>query len=251
MQPRQYIELFHLLLLDQLGRKMDRQDWTLKGGCNLRFFFRSVRYSEDMDLDLGGVPTHIVQERVNAVLAGRPFRDILAVRQIVIEHVTPAKQTGTTQRWKLGLRTPAVAMPLPTKIEFSKRGMQAGVVFGPVASELIREYELAPIWANHYNASAACNQKLNALVSRSAVQARDVFDLHVLLPHVPASDPLELPEGKRMAEVEERAMSIGFGVFKSQVLSFLPQDLQARYDAPEVWETIVLEALERLKRRLK
>jgi hypothetical protein len=251
MQPKQYIELFHLLFLDQLGRKMDKQAWALKGGCNLRFFFHSVRYSEDMDLDLGDIPVHILREKVSAVLAGRPFRDILAVRQIAIEHVTPAKQTGTTQRWKLGLLTPAAAMPVPTKIEFSRRGMLEGVVFGPVAAELVREYELSPLWANHYDASAACVQKLNALVSRAVVQARDVFDLHVLLPYVAAAHPLDLPEGRSMAEVEERALSIGFEVFKSQVLSYLPPDLQARYDAPGVWETLVLETLDRLKGRLK
>ena len=48
---REYVELFHLLFLDQLGRKLDKRFYALKGGANLRFFARSLRYSEDIDLD--------------------------------------------------------------------------------------------------------------------------------------------------------------------------------------------------------
>jgi hypothetical protein len=49
---RQYVELFHLLFLRQLASGEDRSLIALKGGCNLRFFFGSIRYSEDMDLDV-------------------------------------------------------------------------------------------------------------------------------------------------------------------------------------------------------
>ena len=50
--PIACIEQFHLLFLDQLGRKLDKRHYALKGGCNLRFYLRSIRFSEDMDLDL-------------------------------------------------------------------------------------------------------------------------------------------------------------------------------------------------------
>ena len=42
-------EIFHLELLRLLGRKMKGEHYVLKGGVNLRFFFNSFRYSEDMD----------------------------------------------------------------------------------------------------------------------------------------------------------------------------------------------------------
>ena len=247
MGTAHYVELFHLLFLDQLGRNTDKQAWCLKGGCNLRFFFKSFRYSEDMDLDVGGISRHILRDRVNAILASHPFRDILAVRRIRIEHVTEAKQTDTTQRWKLGLLTPAAPLPLPTKIEFSRRGIRAGVNFGPVAAELIREYELSPILASHYGASTACTQKMHALLSRSVVQARDLFDLHILLPHVDAEDKLTLPKDASISDVEERALSIDFEVFKSQVLAYLPSEMQSRFDDREVWEAIVLDTIEQLR----
>ena len=44
------VELFHLLFLDVFGRKIDKRFYALKGGSNLRFFLRSFRYSEDMDI---------------------------------------------------------------------------------------------------------------------------------------------------------------------------------------------------------
>jgi hypothetical protein len=34
--PRQYVELFHLLFLTQIGRKLDKRFYALKGGCNMR-----------------------------------------------------------------------------------------------------------------------------------------------------------------------------------------------------------------------
>ena len=49
--PKATVELIHLVLLDLLGRKVDKKQYALKGGCNLRFFFKSIRYSDDMDLD--------------------------------------------------------------------------------------------------------------------------------------------------------------------------------------------------------
>ena len=49
---RQLTEYFHLIFLDYLGRKIDKRLYTLKGGCNLRFYFKSFRYSEDIDFDV-------------------------------------------------------------------------------------------------------------------------------------------------------------------------------------------------------
>jgi hypothetical protein len=44
---RQHVEFFHLVFLRALvARGEDKGLFALKGGSNLRFFFRSVRYSE-------------------------------------------------------------------------------------------------------------------------------------------------------------------------------------------------------------
>ena len=49
---RQQREVFHFLFLEQLLRISDPHAFVLKGGINLRFFFASSRYSEDMGLDV-------------------------------------------------------------------------------------------------------------------------------------------------------------------------------------------------------
>lgn len=245
ISPIQYVEQFHLLFLDQLGRKLDKKYYALKGGCNLRFYLKSIRYSEDMDLDVQEIATALLRERVNMILQSKAYTQILQVRGIRIAHVSEPKQTDTTQRWKLGLQT-ASSVPLHTKIEFSRRGMKEETRFEPVTPEVIRQYQLGPIMANHYPGEIAFQQKVAALVTRALTQARDVFDLHLLISSGFAAQglPDELKPLARKAQ--ENAMSVSFEVFKSQVLAYLPSEYQSQYDSASVWEGMVLTVVETL-----
>lgn len=247
LNPKQFVEVFHLILLSHLGRKLDKQKWALKGGCNLRFFFRSPRYSDDMDLDAQGVPVDVLREKVNSILSGKPLKTILEVRGISIEHVTEHKQTETTQRWKFGLIVPGLEQPVPTKIEFSRRGLEKGSVFEPVSPEIVRLYELAPLMANHYPAPIVWRQKIGAILSRTTSQARDVFDLYLLLEAglKPAAG-LSRHKKQDVAQVKENVLAVDFGQFKSQVISYLESDLQPHYDSEETWDGMrwrIIEAL--------
>ena len=247
LNPKQSVEVYHLILLSHLSRKMDKQKWALKGGCNLRFFFRSPRYSDDMDLDVQGIPVDVLREKVNSILLGKSLKTILEVRGISIEHVTEHKQTETTQRWKFGLTVPGTEQPVPTKIEFSRRGLEAGSVFEPVSHEIVRLYELPPLMVNHYPAPIVWRQKISAILSRATSQARDVFDLHLLLETGMKADA-RLTEDKKpdLAQIEENILTVDFGQFKSQVISYLEADLQDHYDSEEAWDVMrwrVIEAL--------
>lgn len=245
--PLGTIEQFHLLFLAHLVRGMDKRAIVLKGGCNLRFFHRSVRYSEDMDLDVDGIDLHVLRDRVRATLAARPFSQVLEARGIELEHVTEHKQTETVQRWKFGLRTGNRARTLPTKIECSRRGVEPGVEFGSVDPMLVSKYRLPPFMVSHYGAGAALRQKIGALAHRAETQARDVFDVHHLLAAGAPREVLEEVEPGTLALARSRALTIGFDIFKSQVLAYLEPDDRARYDAPDVWDTMVLEILEALE----
>jgi predicted nucleotidyltransferase component of viral defense system len=245
--PIQFVEQFHLLFLAQLGRRVDKKRFVLKGGCNLRFFYRSIRYSEDMDLDLGEVEAHVLRDKVREVFASRPFAQILEARGIRIDHVTEHKQTDTTQRWKLGLRVEGAAVPLPTKIEFSRRGLEEGVAFGSVDANVARTYQLPPLMVNHYDTATAFRQKVGALVGRRETQARDLFDLHLLLASGGAAGAVERLDPRVAERAGANAMTVDFGMFKSQVLAYLPPDDQAHYDSSAVWDTIVLEVVEALR----
>ena len=243
--PVQCIELFHLLLLDQLGRRLDKRHFALKGGCNLRFFLKSIRYSEDMDLDAQTVAPDVLQERVRLILESKPFSQILKANGLSVVHWTEPKQTDTTQRWKLSLRADGSAALLPTRIEFSRRGMPGEPRFEPVDPELIRSYRLTPIMASHYPMEIAYQQKVGALAHRALTQARDVFDLYWLISSgANTALPDNLHECRQKAQ--ENAMAVTFATFKSQVLAYLAASHREQYDSESVWETIQLTVAEAL-----
>ena len=59
LSDTQIREVFHFCFLERLLKLSDPSIYILKGGVNLRFFFNSPRYSEDMDIDVlaGSVAT--------------------------------------------------------------------------------------------------------------------------------------------------------------------------------------------------
>jgi len=150
LHPIAWVEQFHLLFLDQLGRKLDKRHYALKGGCNLRFYLKSIRYSEDMDLDVQSTPVDVVQDRVEQILSGKSFAQILQARGLAVIHHSAPKQTETTQRWKLTLTARGVALPMPTRIEFSRRGIDQPIAFAPVDGLLMRDYQLTPFLASRH-----------------------------------------------------------------------------------------------------
>ena len=42
-------EIFHIAFLRQFAKKFKPSFYALKGGVNMRLYFKSPRYSEDMD----------------------------------------------------------------------------------------------------------------------------------------------------------------------------------------------------------
>jgi hypothetical protein len=48
-------------------------------------------------------------------------------------------------------------------------------------------------------------------------------------------------------EAQQNAMSVSFDIFKAQVLAFLAPEYQPPYDAPQVWDDLVLRVVDALK----
>jgi len=69
--------------------------------------------------------------------------DIVALR-IIAPDVTKAKQTETTQRFKIHLLT-AAGEDLFTKIEFLRRGLKGSQVVEAVSNKILRAYKMAPL----------------------------------------------------------------------------------------------------------
>ncbi len=239
-------EFFHISVLRLLCSGSDRHCFALKGGCNLRFFFESVRFSEDMDLDVVGMPIHTLKSKVGRLLGGPSLRLPLQSRGITLGAVTVPKQTETTQRWKIELMLTGHSVPLHTKIEFSRRTTLETAEIEPIASSVLAEHKLMSFVAPHYAVEAALRQKVLALVGRTAVQARDVFDLGVLLAHSTDDRRALKPVRAQLPQAVERTMEISYADFKSQVASYLKPEELAVQGSREDWEALQSQVVEKL-----
>ncbi len=243
----QIIEIFHLLFLRVLAS--GRPDWfTLKGGANLRYFFASPRYSNDIDLDFAGRKGWQVAEKVGSVLdGGRPLATLAQSVGIGIVEVTSPKQTDTTLRWKVGLADPDHHHPIRTKVEFSGRpGDSDDVGFDVVPDRIVGPYGLQSPTVRHYRAGAAIGQKIAALALRSETKARDIFDLELLFRQRRAAGlgvgGIDVTHARDAAG---RALDIPFPNFMTEVAPFLDPDIAALYDAA-AWNAMCLDVASRL-----
>lgn len=242
---RQAIELFHLVFVLHFGRRVDKALFVLKGGCNLRFYCKSIRYSEDIDFDIRTMAPATLKNNVETILASPALAMELRTRGIAIEHVTPAKQSETTQRWKLGIQLNGRAA-LPTKIEFSRRGLDPAASLAPVDPDLLRTYALLPVLTQHYADETAFHQKIVALSKRNETQARDIFDLKLLLDRGAGRSPLPPDVKADVRPAIEKALAIGFDEFAGQVRAFLLPEYFDYYDRA-VWEALQAEVVTRLE----
>ncbi|HEX4127461.1 MAG TPA: nucleotidyl transferase AbiEii/AbiGii toxin family protein [Acidimicrobiales bacterium] len=229
--PAQVIEVFHLLFLRVLAS--DRQDWfVLKGGANIRYFFESHRYSNDIDLDFHGREAWKVGETVEKVLGGRALGILTRQAKIEIAETSAPKQTNTTRRWKIGLVAEGHTGTIRTKVEFSDRnGWGDDVAFEAVPDAVVRPYGVTAPLVVHYRETAAIDQKIAALALRSETKARDVYDLDLLIRRRHAAPPPRpdlSPE--HASEAALRALEIPFDSFRSEVVPFLDPDVAALYD---------------------
>ena len=247
---RQTIEIFHLLFLRAFGARVDKALFSLKGGCNLRFFFKSIRYSEDMDLDIQTMSVGTLRNNVSHALEAQSFAQTLRAQGIEIARTSLPKQTEPTQRWKLTLRLTESGAEVPTKIEFSRRGLDGDKAAESVDAGIIRTYRLYPVIVQHYSVHTAFAQKVLALALREQIQARDVFDLKLLLDSGGAEPPLPAKATAKLATAIDHALAVDYDAFAGQVLAFLEPEYQDHYGKRKVWVELqkqVVDGLEALR----
>ncbi len=273
-------ELFHIEFLRWFTRKVKPEMYALKGGSNLRFFYNSFRYSEDMDIDVKGIEVEALKDMVMKILSNASFQEIFktfGVAKVVVPNMIKAKQTQTTQRFKVHLVTFS-GEDLFTKIEFSRRGFKGTAIVGSLSDSVLRPYKIVPLLVSHYDIESAVMQKIGALAGRSTTQARDIFDLYVLSSQchceeaegrrsnlkkeiASAASPRSKSEiwngasqprndrGNKAARndildrVHENVFSVGFEQFRDTVVSYLAPEDQAVYNLPSSWDEIKLKVL--------
>lgn len=248
---RQTIEIFHLLFLRAFGARVDKALFVLKGGCNLRFFYKSIRYSEGMDLDIHTMSVGTLRNNVSRLLEAPAFAQALRAQGIEIVRTSLPKQTETTQRWKLILRITESGAEIPTKIEFSRRGLDGEMAVEPVDAEVIRTYRLYPVIVQRYSVHTAFAQKVSALALREQIQSRDVFDLKLLLDAGGAEQPLPATASANLATAIENALAVDYDAFAGQVVAFLDPEYQEHYGTRQAWAELqeqVVDGLQALRK---
>jgi len=242
--PLQIREVFHLEFLRWFARKLEADHYVLKGGVNLRLFFKSIRYSEDMDIDVKGARVGKIQKTVMEILEARGFTDSLksfGIEKVVLPDLAKAKQTETTQRFKVHLLTSG-GEDLFSKIEFSRRGLKGSQVVEAVSSEILRAYKMAPLVVPHYDAASAVAQKIHALAQRTVLQARDIFDLFVLNSQYEDSEGSKIEISRTILQTaHDNIFLVEFPQFRGTVVAYLGAEDQKTHSSPAVWDEIKLK----------
>lgn len=250
VNEREAREAFHTFVLRHLRARVPVAHWRVKGGVNLRLFFGSARYSEDMDLDADLRAQLAMRSTLRQVLIDLPLRRRLVelgIRDILQTDDRPAKDTDTTLRYKVRLVIGG-GVALPTKVEVSYRARRKddSVLDEAASAEVVRRYlgrgEL-PLVVPHYDRTAAIRQKIAALAGRAEVQSRDVFDLAVLCDAGADFDlgllRKNIDDGVLDA-ARNRAFELDNAAYESQVLEFL--DGPDRDKHADRWEEYQLTA---------
>ena len=172
---------------------------------------------------------------------------MLTTHGLQLQSFSKPKQTATTQRWKLMLGVEGMKLKLPTKLEFSRRGIKDEVIFENIDPHIISQHQLTPIFSSHYVAQAAFSQKCQALIHRTETQARDVFDLWHLL-NTQAKSVMKKESEFDYHRAIDTVLTVSFDDYKSQVVSYLSSDYQEQYGTKTMWEMMALQLIEAMEK---
>jgi predicted nucleotidyltransferase component of viral defense system len=233
-------EFFHLQFLRYLSSKLALRPYAVKGGVCLRFFHRSPRLSEDIDLDIDPqVQGKTLQNSVDSLLENRGFASNFLSRGVTAIEFRKPKQTETTQRWKVDLRIIGGTL-LSTTVEFSRRSAIPQSVQGTPGPELLRDYKMMPFAAKYYAAEEIALQKIQALAAANRNAVRDLFDLRHLFETqgVEARSLRPHLDSQTIDQADEKIALFTRQDFREQVSPFLPETLAALYEDAREFEKL-------------
>ena len=245
------LERFHLAFLEVATAQLPLPQFALKGGANLRFFFKSLRRSVDMDFNYLGAPERswAFAERVDGVFRSNALGALLRARDLSFFDLRKPKQTDTTRRWKFNLRAPGVET-VPSKIEFSARGAghdDGDYELASVDPELARRLQARPVKLNHYLPVAAIAQKIGALRLRSETQARDIFDLDHLFRSYPEALAVVRVSLDELRAARDHALALTYEDYSSTVVPYLEEAVLELYGSEDAWLEMQVRVVERLQ----
>lgn len=234
-------EAFHITLLRRLVNRVP-DGLRLKGGVNLRLFFGSVRYSEDMDFDADPRHGARMQEYLAHIVRDQGYKrelEKLGIDDVEPNEVQPAAGAGV--KYKVNVILGGVR--LPTKIEVSFRHSTPAEWAERTGAprDIIEVYGGANVEdfeVTRYPHAVAVVQKVNALATRAGVQARDIFDLDWLLNQERFPNTKDAAKGllrrvhtqENLDEAHRRCLDALDEQYRDQVESFLSVSARKQFD---------------------
>ena len=123
-----------------------------------------------------------------------------------------------------------------------------GTAFEAADREVLRPYGLTPVLALHYTVGTAIRQKIHALAARTEPQARDVFDLSLLLARSDAAGlALDATAKGWLADAIDHATGISFDEYASKVVAFLEPNHAEVYADRSAWNAMQADVVARLE----
>lgn len=121
--------------------------------------------------------------------------------------------------------------------------------------QILQTYGMEVFDIRHYVREAAVRQKLGALGGRREAQARDVFDLHMLVPHAAPEELIgylatQLPTGT-LKEAHARALAITYDEYVGQVIEFLGEQARVTHGDENSWDEMRLHVAALIERVMK
>jgi hypothetical protein len=163
---------------------------------------------------------------------------VFDIDAIEVNDPANAKHTETTQRFGCSL-VRGSGVHLPTRVEFSRRSDDPG---DTAASELLdatiaRPYRKLAFRCRHYNGSAAVVQKIQALAGRAAPQARDVYDLGLLIRggHFDAASSDGVLDGAPVQQAIDCLLALHWQDYEGQVVEYLDAGSRAEFANRKAW----------------
>lgn len=252
ISPIRAREAVHVLLLRELQEVKDARAVILKGGVNLRLFHGSPRYSEDMDLDGESDARLAIRSTIRGIFDDREFARSLA--QIGLRGVDPKegpnKDTETTFRYKFHVLAPG-NQSYGTKVEvsFRERNEADSFELAEPDRDRVARYLSADenLLVQRYGRHAAIRQKIEVLAGRTRIEARDIFDIHMLVGEKdPPSSALlkflaETVDTRTLELASQRALELEYPEFESLVVRFLEDEAREEYRSQERWDLLRLK----------
>ena len=244
LSKAQTTEFFHIAFLAVLGTRLDPARYVLKGGANLRYFFASERYSEDIDLDLIRPVPWGLGDQVEATLNSPALRSLLAVGDLTLaERPLPSKPKRPTagrsesrcpapRRWCAAKsssatargRAPTLSLPCPMRSSSPTRCARRRSSTTTPRRRRRRRWRRSPVASRPRRATSSIS-------SCSCGAGR--------WPRARSTPPARA--------AVERALEQDYAAFRDQVLPFLEPGAAELVASPAAWEqtqTFVADRLE-------